>query len=128
MSAKLPALVPFCDPVTVCSECRAAACAQGRYRCAAAKLGLVERVPVSLETVRELAKENPSYWKHQRPERDDDLPLDVEDMEHLIRYTRTQARSDRSTLAGYLEHELGIDPTQVAEAMAKEWPEANGAS
>lgn len=128
MSTTLPALIPFNDPVTVCAECLCAACAQGRHRCAAAKAGRASTKSEALFMLRALAKENPSYWKVQRPERDDDLPLDVEDMEHLVRWTRKQGRTERALLASYLEHELGIDTGQVAAAMAKEWPEAAEAS
>lgn len=123
MTLRLPERVPFNDPVTVCSACLRASCAQGRMRCDAAKSGPIASKTEALFMLRALAKENPSYWKVQQPEHDDDTPVDVADMEHLIRYMRDQPRTERSMLAGYLEHELGIDPEQVAAAMAKEWPE-----
>lgn len=125
MSIKLPESVPFNDPVTVCSACKKASCALQRFRCHAARRGPVGLEELPLAVVRAAAKENPSYWKPPRADGDDDTPIDVEDMEFLIRWTREQHRPERSMIAGYLEHELGIDPEQVAAAMAKEWPEAS---
>ena len=128
MSTKLPALVPFNDPVTVCVSCRKAACALQRFRCAAAKSGPVGLDQLPLTTVQATAGENCSYWKARPVDWDDDMPLDVADMEHLVRWTRERGQTERAMLHGYLAHELGIDPDQVAEAMAKEWPDAGGAS
>lgn len=126
MSTKLPAQVPFNDPVTVCSACRRASCAMGRCRCDEAKRGLVALAYVALAELQAASEENPSYWKPQRPEDESDIPIDVEDMAFLIRFQRGRPGAERSMMAGYLEHELGIDPKQVAAAMAKEWPEAGG--
>jgi hypothetical protein len=81
---------------------------------------------VSLASLQAEPLESPSYWKPQRPAQDDDLPIDVEEMERLIRFMKERPHTERSMMAGYLEHELGIDRDQVAEAMAKEWPEEGG--
>lgn len=121
---KLPELVPCHDPVTVCAACERAACVLGRFVCDARKGGALEVESRPLATVRAAAKESPSYWKPQRPERNSDYPIDVEELERLVRWSRVQPYPERQLIAGYLEHELGIDAEQVAAAMAKEWPEA----
>lgn len=126
MSTKLPAVIPFNDPVTVCAKCRTAACALQRIRCAAAKRGPLGLEKVPLAAVKAAAKENPGYWKARHPRRDDHLPVDVEDLEELVRWTRERAECTRPVLAFYLQYELGIDRDQVAEAIAKEWPEVSG--
>lgn len=123
MSTRLPAQVPFNDPVTVCSACRRASCAIDRMCCDAAKRGRPAAIAVSLAEVRAASLESPSYWKPQRPEKDEDLPIDVEEMRRLVGYMKAQPHAERPMMVGYLEHELGIDAEQVAEAMAAEWPE-----
>jgi len=120
---KLPAQVPFNDPVTVCVSCLRASCVLGRFVCALRKAGLAETAAAPLADVRTAAKESPGYWKPQRPEQDNDIPIDVEEMHRLIGFIRTLPNAERPMMAGYLELELGIDPEQVAEAMAAEWPE-----
>lgn len=123
MSIVLPEKVPFNDPVTVCAECRKACCALERFRCDDRKRGPVPTIAIPLASLLADPQENRSYWKPQRPDGDDDIPIDVEDMEELIASQRERPNAEREMVAGYLEHELGIDPAQVAAAMAAKWPE-----
>lgn len=132
MSTKLPALVPFNDPVTICAFCDRACCLvspnRSKRRCDARSEGATATVDRALADVQAAALEHPSYWKGA-PDHDIDMPLDVGALHELVRSQRKGIPDeDRSIIAGYLEHELGIDPDQVAEAMAKEWPEAGGAT
>lgn len=129
MTTKLPALVPFNDPVTVCSACGKAACVQRnlpKIRCAARKAGPVATKLVPLAEVQACPVEHFSYWKGD-PNRDPDMPLDLADLREMIRVQRQQPDKwgdARQMMIGYLTvAELGIDPEQVAEAMTAEWPE-----
>ena len=129
MTIKLPDLVPFNDPVTVCAACRHACCLvspnRSKRRCDARSDGAVTAtIALPLAEVQAAALENPGYWKGE-PDHDVDMPLDVEALREMSRYMRkTYTEPDGRQMAiGYLVGYLGIDPEQVAEAMAAEWPE-----
>lgn len=136
MTTTLPAWVPFNDPVTVCSSCRKVACrVHSHLRCPAYRAnGSLPLIRLPLSEVQSAALEHPGYWKGDL-NADPDMPIDLVALGDLIRSTRERSArdpgpygDDRSISAGYFEHELGIDPAQVAAAMAKEWPEEGGAS
>lgn len=134
MSTKLPALVPFNDPVTVCAACRHACCLvspnRSKRRCDARSDGTVTAtIDLPLAEVQEAALEHHSYWKGA-PGSDVDMPLDLEALDGMAAYMRKNYTDPdgRQMALGYLVGYLGIDPDQAAAAMAKEWPEAGGAS
>lgn len=124
MTIKLPDLVPFNDPVAVCVWCRRACCVQNpQLRCARFR-GEATTCLVPLQDLQACPSENQSYWKGDT-KRDPDIPIDLFDLHELVRDQCKRAPADeRGIVASYLLHELRIDPEQVAEAMAAEWPEA----
>lgn len=127
MSTTLPAWVPFRDPVQVCSSCRKVACrVHGHLRCPAYRADdSLPLIGLPLSEVQAAALEHPGYWKGD-PADDADMPIDLVALGELIRDQRDQPDPNwgdrRSIILGYLTEELGIDPAQVAAAMAKEWP------
>lgn len=130
MTIKLPDLVPFNDPVTVCAACRHACCLvspnNSKRRCAERSSGKVTATSaLDLAEVQMAGLESQSYWKGA-PGHDIDMPLDVgalHDMTRYMRKTYSEEPDGRGMALGYLVGYLGIDPEQVAEAMAAEWPE-----
>ncbi len=122
-TTKLPAVVPFNDPVTVCAMCGRAGCLipDSPFRCRGHNK---QTVTHALADIRGLDREHPGYWKGD-PNRDPDFPIDLVDLHEMVRVQRKRAHADdRDSIVSYLLHNLNIDPEQVAEAMAAEWPEA----
>lgn len=138
----LPSLPPLADDVivTVCASCNRRCCLLhgGKRRCAARKavvdFGTVERTVGQLRARPQ--PEHYSYWRAKEGD-DPDMPKCIEDVKDLTAQQRKEALEkpeagwtfeERARLhAGYLVHQLGLDPEQCRDAIRDVWPEAAAA-